>query len=487
MNVRWSFPLLAVACNPVLLAPSEVGPGGDGRSVLDGTPEAVGVLAFLNDVTTDVPVLDLTVGLDVRAARNLVAHRDGADRVFGTGDDDPFGGIDEVDAVRQVGPATLDTLFSWVAANGWIPEGDAVLGTWDGVTFTVDQAEATLDRANSATFEELDVDLALDRRAADSIVAAQPIPSVFVLSELPWVGRSALTILRNAASAATVDCWVDADGDGWGAEPVVVPGNVCDGLYTAVSGDCDDVRADVHPGQYDLCDGVDGDCDPETTDIGADVNGALFLLLPDAIAAASAGDTILVCDGGYGDPLVIDKDLTLRSLHGAGATTLDVTAMGSSAIAVVAGSLVLDGFTVSWGEGTASGGKRLGGGLYAATAGDVTVTGCVFQENYATDGGAIWHGGTGLLTLTDTLVHYGHAQGEGGGLWTSGAVVVTGGGFETNEAGSGGGIRVSGAGTVDASGVDFAGNTPDDVRTATSSVFGADATFSCTSVSCDGG
>ena len=74
-------------------------------------------------------------------------------------------------------------------------------------------------------------------------------------------------------------------------------------------------------------------------------------------------------------------------------------------------SLVLDGFTVTYGEGSVdASGRRRGSGLYAATTGDVTVTGCVFQENYAIDGGAIWHGGPGLLTLTDTVVRFGHAQ-----------------------------------------------------------------------------
>jgi hypothetical protein len=384
--------------------------------------------------------------------------------VAGTADDDPFGGIDEVDRVRQVGPATLDALFAWVAANGWVPGGDDTLGTWDGVTFTVDEAAATVALANSADEDVLDVDLGLDRRAVDSIVAARPIPTVLALSELFFVGRSALTVLRDAATAD------DADGDG----------------YTVADGDCDDGRADVHPGQVDLCDGgIDGDCDPSTTDIGADLNGALFLLLPDAIAAASDGDTILVCDGGYGDPLVVDKDLTLRSLHGAGATTLDVTAMGASAIQVVDASLTIEGFTILYGEGTPVDGKRLGAGLYSATAEPVTVIGCVFQENYATEGAAIWHGGPGLLTLTDTVVRYNYAQTDGAGLWTAGPVVVNGGAFETNEAqGAGGGIRVVPGGSVDVRSTDFAENAPDDVRTTTSSTFGADATFVCSAVSC---
>ena len=51
----------------------------------------------------------------------------------------------------------------------------------------------------------------------------------------------------------------DSDGDGW----------------AACTGDCDDGRADVHPGAEELCDGFDNDCDGDT-DEGFDADGDGF-------------------------------------------------------------------------------------------------------------------------------------------------------------------------------------------------------------------
>lgn len=54
-------------------------------------------------------------GLHTRAARNLVAHRDGADAVFGTEDDDLFEDIASVDDVPWVGPVAVEQLVAMVA------------------------------------------------------------------------------------------------------------------------------------------------------------------------------------------------------------------------------------------------------------------------------------------------------------------------------------------------------------------------------------
>lgn len=54
-------------------------------------------------------------GLKARPARNLVNHRNGPDKAFGTADDNLFDDIDEVDAVSYVGAATFRALVSRVA------------------------------------------------------------------------------------------------------------------------------------------------------------------------------------------------------------------------------------------------------------------------------------------------------------------------------------------------------------------------------------
>ena len=175
------------------------------RSSWEGTPEGVGLVEFINDEATTFEVLDITVGLDRRAAGNLIAHRDGGDRAWGTTDDDIYNTVDEIDAVRFVGPRTIDRMVGYAAKSGWVPGAEDILGIYDGVSFTVDQADATLALTNSLTIDEIDHDLGLHARAAESIALAQPIATVDELSRLYYVGRSALTELKALATASDIN------------------------------------------------------------------------------------------------------------------------------------------------------------------------------------------------------------------------------------------------------------------------------------------
>lgn len=76
------------------------------------SPEVAGVLALANTATLEV--LDLDAGLDARAARNIVAHRDGPDGLF----DD----LAELDAVPYVGPVALDKLLAHAYALGLVDD-----------------------------------------------------------------------------------------------------------------------------------------------------------------------------------------------------------------------------------------------------------------------------------------------------------------------------------------------------------------------------
>ena len=190
-----------------------------------GDPEVVGLLAFLNDASTTVDVLDHEVPLDARAARNLISRRDGPDGVFGTADDSLFESREEVDDVRYVGPSALAALAAHVEAQGWVPEGDDELGTWDGVTFTVDEAAATVELANTLDETTLDVDLALDRRAVNSILDARDISDVGELAGLYFVGQYALTTLLDAA-LDTMDVHVEEEDEP--CAPTVVAGSNAD-------------------------------------------------------------------------------------------------------------------------------------------------------------------------------------------------------------------------------------------------------------------
>lgn len=175
-------------------------------ALIDGTPEAEGIIALLNAETTTFETLDIHVGLDRRAALHLITHRDGLDGKRGTQDDNLFDSIEEVDGVWWVGNNALGKLEAFAVNNGWVMlDADAVLGTWDNVTFTVAEAEITLDLANFAGHDELDYDTNLDRRAVDGIFEARPITSIKQLAAVKYVGKSALTKMKARALAYWAD------------------------------------------------------------------------------------------------------------------------------------------------------------------------------------------------------------------------------------------------------------------------------------------
>jgi len=96
--------------------PSGKADGGiDANSV-----EAAGVLALVNDQWIDADLLVTDAGLARRAARNIIAHRDGADGTFGTADDNLFDTLAELDAVLYVGPVTLNKLVGYAEGHGYV-------------------------------------------------------------------------------------------------------------------------------------------------------------------------------------------------------------------------------------------------------------------------------------------------------------------------------------------------------------------------------
>ena len=164
----------------------------DAVALVEGTPPAVGLLRFANDPGTTVELLREEADVPATAAANLVAVRDGDDRAA----PDPFDSVAEVDAVPGVGPVSLQRMLDFAVAAGFVPEGAEELGSYDGVTFTVDEAGGVVILVNTASELELDVDIALDARAVAAILEARPIASVLALSGLSFVDRSALEKLR---------------------------------------------------------------------------------------------------------------------------------------------------------------------------------------------------------------------------------------------------------------------------------------------------
>ena len=90
----------------------------------EGSPEALAVLALVNDRSVDARELDIDAALHATAAGNIIEHRDGPDGAPGTADDDPFGSLAELDAVPFVGPVALRALLAYAIEQGLIGGGE---------------------------------------------------------------------------------------------------------------------------------------------------------------------------------------------------------------------------------------------------------------------------------------------------------------------------------------------------------------------------
>jgi len=154
-------------------------------------------LTFVNHPSTTFKVLDVDVGLDSRAARNIIAHRDGPDGVYGTADDNPFDTIQELDDVPYVGSSALSALKAYAAT--WTPPSEQPT--------TKDKLLEFVNHRTTTT-KVLDIDVGLDSRAARNIVAHRdgpdgvygtaddnPFDSRQEVDDVPYVGSTAMSKL----------------------------------------------------------------------------------------------------------------------------------------------------------------------------------------------------------------------------------------------------------------------------------------------------
>ncbi len=200
------FCLLLLACSACGKEPTEsvqgfVGEELESRHFDQRGALVEGLLFFLNHPSTTVALLDSVVELDRRVAEGLINHRNGADGVFGTTDDDPFDSINEVDSIEWVGPKALGLLKEYAINNGWIDENEPLLGVYDGVSFTVSESHSVLTLVNEWSVDQLD--RLIDRRAAETIVEQRPYASIRALSEVKWLGPRGLVALKGAAKKDT--------------------------------------------------------------------------------------------------------------------------------------------------------------------------------------------------------------------------------------------------------------------------------------------
>lgn len=156
--------------------------------------EAALVVQFVNDPATTVDLLDTDVGIDRRAAQNIIAHRNGPDGVYPSADDDPFDDLEELDAIPYVGEWAMAEIHDWA-----ITHPPAQAEHVEGVQFTSHEAAAVIWGVNHASLPELDDEVGLVRQAAENLIANAPYASVTEMGAVPYVGAAALTALRNHA------------------------------------------------------------------------------------------------------------------------------------------------------------------------------------------------------------------------------------------------------------------------------------------------
>jgi competence ComEA-like helix-hairpin-helix protein len=192
---------LAVSFVVILAACAAPADEGEVSSAPLTTAQREGIVGAVNCTCTTFESLR-DAGVISRAATNLMERRNGPDGLYPTADDRPFETFDEVYAVPQVGPVTVQRLLEYAIALGFVdPDDDAVIGVWDDVPFTAQEAATTLRVANTATFEELDGDAGLRSNVARNLVDARPIADMDALAAVPYLGPVAMAALKDYALA----------------------------------------------------------------------------------------------------------------------------------------------------------------------------------------------------------------------------------------------------------------------------------------------
>ncbi len=208
----------------------------------DDDPRAKAILRLANEA--DLATLDDSdaVGLDVRAAENIVEFRAGDDGDEGTGDDRRFTSLTQLDEVPWVGERAFEKLYEYAMAQGAgegedpqeptepaEPAGEPVHGITPGSA----EATAILTVANTAGLTELDASdaVGLDARAAENIVEFragddgeegtaddQTFKSLTELDDISYVAASAFQSMLDYAIAQGL-----VGGDGGGSAQGALP------------------------------------------------------------------------------------------------------------------------------------------------------------------------------------------------------------------------------------------------------------------------
>jgi parallel beta-helix repeat protein/predicted outer membrane repeat protein len=148
-----------------------------------------------------------------------------------------------------------------------------------------------------------------------------------------------------------------------------------------------------------------------------------FATIQNAINAASTGDTIYVADGTYNENILFPrgKNITLISENGAGATVIDGDNEGSVVTFAAGNNSTLDGFTITNGLTSES-----GGGVLCGNSSSPTIANCIITNNEASiAGGGIHCAPSSAPFITNSIIQNNSVTGinnnesNGGGIHAS--------------------------------------------------------------------
>ena len=133
------------------------------RSFALTAEDEAGLLGFLNDPETTFERLDDVCEIRSDSARQIIKHRNGKDKTYGTDDDDPFDTLAELMDVAMVGDWTRDRLVDCARTFGFLaPDpGCAPLEYEDHESYDFEERYYhQLDPTLAALVDELEPDAA---------------------------------------------------------------------------------------------------------------------------------------------------------------------------------------------------------------------------------------------------------------------------------------------------------------------------------------
>ena len=169
-------------------------------------------------------------------------------------------------------------------------------------------------------------------------------------------------------------------------------------------------------------------------------NTSLRAAIEEANALAGA-DNITIGAGTYTlslGELQISSDITITGA-GVDQTFIDGATL-SRVFNITSGTVTISNLTIQ------NGSEANGGGMYVGSAGNVTLTNVELINNTGSFGGAIYND-TGILTLNDVTIDSNTVTASGGGIYNTGIATLTGVTISNNASGinnNGGGIFTDG-------------------------------------------